>query len=46
MEVIVMVVMIGSTEAKENMEAKSMERGRKEGGVKEGKKEGGGGKGG
>ena len=41
--VIVMVVMIGSREAKEDMEARSMERerkeGRKEGGVKEGKKE-------
>ena len=38
-----MVVMIGSREAKEDVEATSMERerkeGRKEGGVKEGKKE-------
>jgi hypothetical protein len=44
MEVIVMVGMIGSREVKENVEARSMDRGRKEGrkegGVQEGKKDG------
>jgi hypothetical protein len=44
MVVIVMVVMIGSREAKEDLEARSVGRrrkeGRKRGGVKEGKKQG------
>jgi hypothetical protein len=44
MEVSVMVVMIGFRETKEDVEARSVGRGRKEGrkegGVKEGKKEG------